>query len=295
MRTFGYRVRPSAILDVSGEDRESFLQGQLTQDVRLAAPGRVLPAAGLTPKGKLLFAGRLAGGEDRFRLLLPAAVRETARTHLAKYAVFQKVEIADRSDELTRIALYGAVPDPPPEGAVVLPGEGEITAELVVPAPSLAETLSRLDAAGGRALGDEEAEALRVEAGRPEFGVDADQTHLADEAGLSDALSTTKGCYVGQEVVARLRTYGRVNRRLVGFRFVGGPGPLPAGTLLRRPGESDTVRTEAGRVTSAAESPTYGPIGLGYAFRDVAIGDRLVPAGDAPGGTAAVVAALPFA
>jgi len=98
---------------------------------------------------------------------------------------------------------------------------------------------------------------------------------------------------VGQEVVARLRTYGRVNRRLVGFRFP--DGLVPGGSRLKRPGElrGAPSKIEPGRVTSAAVSPLFGPIGLGFAFRDVLPGDRLVSFEDPS--RAADVAALPFA
>jgi folate-binding protein YgfZ len=101
-----------------------------------------------------------------------------------------------------------------------------------------------------------------------------DSTNLPDEVGMDDAISPTKGCYVGQEVVARLRTYGRVNRRLVSFRFP--EGPIAAGDSLRLPDEEKPSKVSAGRVTSSVHSPRFGAIGLGYAFRDVAPGARLV-------------------
>ena len=105
-----------------------------------------------------------------------------------------------------------------------------------------------------------------------------DATHLPDEVGLAPAISTTKRCYVGQEVVARIRTYGRVNKRLVRFRFPG--RALEPGTALRRSEDDIPSRIEAGRVTSSAVSPVLGPIGLGFAFRDVADGDRLLSVAD---------------
>ena len=269
--------------------------------MRLAADGAAIAAAGLTPKGRLLFFGRLVGLSDRLRLLLPGTLRESVRAHLAKYAVFQKVAIVDRSDELARIGLIG-VPegwngptDPTGSagaaGSLRLSGEGEFSAEILAPAGSLQETLRSLESNGASPASEPLAEALRIEAGRPRFGQDADGSHLADEVGLAAAVSTTKGCYVGQEIVARLRTYGRVNRRLVGFRFP--EGTVEAGSLLLRPGETDPGRIEPGRVTSAAESPRFGPIGLGWAFRDVSEGDRLVAADGSDRG--AIVASLPFA
>jgi tRNA-modifying protein YgfZ len=271
-----HRVRPSGILDVVGADRESFLQGQLTQDVRALAAGEVRAAAGLSPRGKLLYVARVVGLADRIRVLVPEVLGALVFEHLKKYAAFSKVVVEDRSQEFSRLGLYG--PERPalsfPESSLVLPGEGEFSAEVVLPADRLPDLERVLSAAGSRPIADETAEVLRVEAGRPRFGADMDSTNLPDEVGMNDAISTTKGCYVGQEVVARLRTYGRVNRRLVRFRFPG--GPIAAGEVLRRPDGEAASAIEPGRVTSSAVSPRSGPIGLGYAFRDVPEGARLV-------------------
>jgi folate-binding protein YgfZ len=149
-----------------------------------------------------------------------------------------------------------------------------------------------LAAAGSAALPEPEAEALRIEAGRPAFGRDIGPENLPDEAGLADAISATKGCYVGQEIVARRRTYGRMNRRLVGYRFPDGL-VAPDAVLSRPDVPPERDRTEAGRVTSAAVSSRFGPIGLGFAFHDVPLGARLVTR-EAPR-RAAVVSPLPFA
>lgn len=287
-----YRVRSAAILDVTGHDRGPFLQGQLTQDVRRAEAGQVLPAAGLTPKGKLLFVARLVGLPDRLRLLLPAASRERVLAHLRKYAIFQKVTIDDRSADFVRIGIVGpALPSSTGAGGLLaLPGEGEFSGELLVPADEVAAVIGQLASAGAVSLDERAAEVLRVEAGRPRFGQDADESHLPDEVGLDDAVSTTKGCYVGQEIVARLRTYGRVNRRLVGFRF--SDGGVAAATVLKRAGEADGGKIEIGRVTSSVVSERWGAIGLGWAFRDVSAGDRLVSADASE--RSAIPCALPF-
>ncbi|MEO8347554.1 MAG: hypothetical protein ABI610_01480 [Acidobacteriota bacterium] len=297
------RIRPSAILDVTGEDRITFLQGQLTQDVHGLAPGECRAAAGLTAKGKLLFVTRVVGLDDRLRLVVPDNLRQLVLDHLRKYAVFTKVSVEDRSADFVRIGLYGpegarlALPD----GVTRLPAEGEFSVDLLVPAGRSAEIEALLHAVGSAEVSEETAEILRVEAGRPRFGVDMDGSNLPDEVGMPDAISASKGCYVGQEVVARLRTYGRVNRRLVGFRFP--DGAVSPGTTLHRDGEDEeSSRTPAGRVTSAVLSPAFGPIGLGYAFRDVPIGETLAPRVSEgclyprpPADETAIVTALPFA
>jgi tRNA-modifying protein YgfZ len=290
-----HRLRSTAVIDVEGDDRVAFLQGQLTQDVKAVAVGQTRPTAGLTPKGKLIFLARLVALPDRLRLLTTATSRTRTLEHLKKYAVFQKVSITDQSDDFLRIGLYGPSATtlrPPSDIALaVLGGEGEFSGEILLHARERDKIESWLRALGSTAVSDETAEILRVEAGRPRFGQDADESHLADEVGLDEAISTTKGCYVGQEIVARMRTYGRVNRRLVGFRF--SERSIAAATLLRSPEREASDKIERGRVTSSVLSPAFGPIGLGYAFRDVPVGGRLVSGVDPS--QSAVVTELPFA
>ncbi len=286
----GHRFCEPGILAIEGPDREAFLQGQLTQDTRGLTPGQSRPMAGLTAKGKLLYFGRLAAQADRLLLLVAPAERAAIVRHLGKYAVFQKVSVSDASDEFILLCLYGPAAGqfPLPEGALALSADGEFAAGLLAPSVDRPELEGVLEEAGSVAVSEASAEILRVEAGRPRFGADADGTNLPDEIGLQSAISTTKGCYVGQEIVARLRTYGRVNRRLVGFRFP--EEPVPVGTIFCDP---EKENLELGRVTSAVVSPRFGRIGLGFAFRDVAEGTELrLPAHP---GQCAVVAALPFA
>ncbi|MDQ5873411.1 MAG: hypothetical protein M3547_14530 [Acidobacteriota bacterium] len=298
-----HRIRTSAILDVTGVDRVAFLQGQLTQEMKSLEPGDARAVAGLTSKGKLLFVARAVGLPDAVRLLAPAVLRASILEHLRKYVLASRVAIEDRSDDVVHVGLYGpgASGLRVPMDGLLIPGEGEFAVEIVLPTARHGELEALLEAAGSEPLAEEAAEILRVEAGRPRFGADMDGSNLPDEVGMSDAISTSKGCYVGQEVVARLRTYGRVNRRLVGFRFP--EGTIGAGTTLRRTEEEDAEpsRTEAGRVTSAVVSPTFGPIGLGYAFRDVEIGATLFPVFGGgclvpppPPEERAIVTALPF-
>lgn len=284
-----HRWRPLSTLTIAGPDREAFLQGQLTQDVRKLGIGESRPAAGLTPRGKLLFFGRLVGEADRILLLVAREAAPAVLAHLSRYAAFQKVEVRDVSQERAVLGLYGpeARRMELPVEALRLPPQGEFSGELLVPAAARAELETRLEEAGSLPVGEKAAEVLRVEAGRPRLGRDADGSNLPDEVGLQNSVSPTKGCYVGQEVVARLRTYGRVNRRLVGFRFPG--GAVPPGTVFPDP---DKPALELGRVTSSVLSPRFGEIGLGLAFRDVPEGARLSISGDA---RTAVVAPIPFA
>lgn len=138
---------------------------------------------------------------------------------------------------------------------------GEEGFQLFAPASAEASVHEALLRAGdpmGAVEGDAALlELLRVEAGTPWLGRELDETVLPAEARLERAVSTTKGCYTGQEVVARLRTRGRVNHLLVGLRPASGDAPA-AGTELRADGR------RVGEVTSAVRSPRFGPIALGF-------------------------------
>ncbi len=227
----------------------------------------------LTAKGKLLFVARLSGLPDRLRLV--------AAGFLPRGGARAPAPVRGLPEGRGRGSDRRLGPDRP-----LRPGRGRLAGtdrrrRPATPAPAASSRRSgSCRASGCPRCGSgcpaparsrwmrSSAEALRIEAGRPRFGEDIDETNLPDEAGLDAAISATKGCYVGQEIVARRRTYGRVNRRLVGFRFPA--GPLARGTVLRRP-EPSPVRpepTEAGRVTSVARSPRFGWIGLGFAFHD---------------------------
>jgi folate-binding protein YgfZ len=282
----------SGVVAVEGEDRTAFLQGQLTQEVRGLAAGESRLTAGLSPKGKLLFFGRLLAesGAERLLLLVPAEAAPGVAAHLAKYAAFQKVAVRDATADYVRVALYGpaAAELATPAGAMRLPSEWEHAGEIAAPLTLRPAILERLSAAGSHEVSEASAEVLRVESGRPRLMQDATDANLAEEIGLENAISSAKGCYVGQEIVARMRTYGRVNRRLAGFRFPA--GSVPAGTVFPDPAKP---ALELARVTSSVHSPRFGAIGLGLAFREVAEGAALsLPGRSEP---AAVVCGLPFA
>lgn len=272
---FFFDASPAGVIDVSGRDRESFLQGLCTNDMRKLAEGGALWAAALAPTGKVRFQFRAARRGDRIRLLLDRDRVAAAGAHFRKYAVFQDVRIEEPSPVPIRFDFYGEPPDLP-ESADSWPAFFEITASALVSPEKASALAQRLSAAGATPIAETDREARRIEAGRPRDGVDADETRTPDEAGIGQAVSATKGCYVGQEVVARMRTYGRLPRRLVGFAFSEGPAP-PAGSRLVAPG--GTPR-DAGIVTSAAVSPRRGAVGLGYAARDVPDGATLVLADD---------------
>ena len=132
----GHRFREAGVLAVEGPDREAFLQGQLTQDARGLAPGQSRPMAGLSPKGKLLYFGRLVAQADRLLLVVPRSAVATVAEHLRKYAVFQKVSVTDRSEEFLLLGFFSSAVGGlrASEAAIALPADGEFAAGLLAPA-----------------------------------------------------------------------------------------------------------------------------------------------------------------
>lgn len=163
--------------------------------------------------------------------------------------------------------------------------------DLVVPSSEKASILAMIQESGGIMVGATAAEACRIEGGRPLFGVDMTEDTIPLEAGIEDrAISLTKGCYVGQEVIIRVlhRGHGRVARRLVGMTFDAGvPVPTSGDKIL-------AAAREIGSITSAADSPALGrPVALGYVHRDYAEPGTAVIVGTT-GGTVASLPLVPI-
>jgi folate-binding protein YgfZ len=208
---------------------------------------------------------------------------------LAKHVIADDVVLRDASGELARLALEGpaspAIADAAQDDlaaakALVLAYgvSGEAARQVFAPAAE-AERLYQALLRAGRPHGLVEAgaealEILRIESGTPRQGRELSEEVLPQEAGLDAAICTSKGCYTGQEVVARVRTYGQVKHRLVGLRVEGGDPPAP-GTAL----EVDGARV--GEVTSAALSPQAGAIALGYVRRPHDEPDTILRGGSA--------------
>jgi folate-binding protein YgfZ len=156
--------------------------------------------------------------------------------------------------------------------------------DLLFNTPALATVSAALEAAGAVRVSSATAEVVRVESGRPRYGIDLDENTIPQEAGLNErAVSFTKGCYVGQETVARLYYKGKPNRHLRGLRL---SEPLPAGAELRLGGRP------VGRLGSSVLSPVHGTIGLALVRREAEPGTTVSVDTD---GASALVTELPFA
>lgn len=230
-------------LRVTGGDAERYLNGQLSNDVSAAASSRALPALLLTAKGKLCAAVQLWRDGEAFIVEADAVLRESLARRLERYAVADDVAFEDISDGVAGWHVFG----PAAEGCsgLVVNRVGRTGCDIAGKPAGLAEA------------GPAEIEFLRIAGGVPRWGTELGEDTLPQEARLEEsAVDFSKGCYVGQEVVSRLRSVGRVNRRLAGF----------AGRFPARPATLKNAADQAvGHLTSAASDPESGrTIALGY-------------------------------
>jgi folate-binding protein YgfZ len=289
-----------AKLRVRGSDATDYLQGQITNDLEALGDGEGCYAALLDRKGHMradMRALRIAA--DHVWLDTEEAGRAALLRHLETYRIGRDVEIADESTERAVISVIGP-------GAAELSGAGPLSPEhthreievsdtrcravatdlgldLIAPASGAADVRLALLDAGAAEVSEAAAEIVRVESGRPRFGLEMTEATIPAEAGINErAISFTKGCYIGQETVARLHYKGRPNRHLRGLRL---EAPVGAGDAIRR-GER-----ELGTVGTACVSPALGPIALAIVRREAEPGERVtVGADEAP----AEVVELPF-
>jgi folate-binding protein YgfZ len=305
------------LISVGGRDRVRWLNGMISADVTTLEPGPTNSgcyALLLTPKGSIVADLHVLYGEAELRLELESAATPDVIARLDRYVVADDVVLQDVSRDQLRLAVEGPQairllaaagcpaaaslqPDawlPARLGGVAVDvaawgTSGESAFQLFVgPDDAHALRVALREAATGLDLveaGPEALELLRIEAGVPRLGAELDEDVLPAEAGLTDrAVSFTKGCYTGQEIVARIESRGQVNHLLVGLSFDAGASLPRAGSKLR-----DGDR-EIGEVTSAGLSPHAGAIGLGYVRRPLhAAGTEL-----AVDGGRARVTALPF-
>ena len=306
-------------LAITGSDRYSWLQGMVSNDVRLLEKRAVyrLPACILDPTGHVISEltlidisadsplARATMGEAYILVEIPPGTADSVSTHLQRYLIMEDAEVADISERLVCITIQGprvsairAALDALPDVALSVEADhtGSGGLDLYAPADGAHRLRDALRQLVPMEVGSAAQEILRVEAGIPKSGVDMDVTTLAPEAGLmATHISLTKGCYVGQEIVARIDTRGHTNRALTGLLVLGETLPAAGEKLF-----SDDVMgdgREAGWITSVAQnSPAAGgrPIALGYVrheYRSVGAWLRL---GSAESSRRVEVAELPF-
>ena len=279
-----------AWIELTGNDRRAYLQGLLTNDIAALTPGTGCYAAMLTAQGRMLTDMRVLELGDALLLDVPAHVATAIREHLDRFIFAEDVQVADVTNARKTTGLYGpgaveVLQRAGTEGAapsavnsvsrVRLAGKDALLVrsdglgagfDIIAARPEMNEITSALTAAGAVSAEAEDAEAVRIENAYPLFGVDMDGDTIPLEAGLEErAISRSKGCYVGQEVIVRVqdRGQGRVARRLVPLTL-DASDPVPARGARIASGDR-----EIGRVTSATWSPSLArPVALGYVHRD---------------------------
>jgi tRNA-modifying protein YgfZ len=297
-------------LALTGSQVKSFLQGQVTNDVEALASGAGCYAAFLTPKGKMLGdlrildaglepdarsgSGLPGSGEAGVSQLLLLDTERVALQELfnmiRRFCIGYDVQLHKRTLESGLVSLIGPASEhvigveglPAAEHAHVLGPLGTVSARMIrtdlgvdvlCEAGDTARLLSELAARGVPAVSESVAECVRIEHGRPRYGIDLDDGVIPQEAGLNDrAVSFTKGCYVGQETVARLFYRGKPNRHLRGLRLT---EPVPAGAQVSFGGRP------VGRATSVADSPALGPVALALIRREAPPGSAIEVGSDA--------------
>ena len=307
--TEGYNAlrRGAAWMDVSrrgriiarGRDRARLLHNLTSNDVKKLQPGQGCYAFLLNPQGRIQADLMLFCFPEHFLIDTGSDLREKVRLHIRKYIIADQVELEDVTESTGSVALEG------PEAAAVLHSLGapapaaayahEPWGDMTIAAVSLtgqpgyrlycgsAQTsglIAKLSGAGARPAADEDERVVRIENGRPLYGEDIRETSLPQETQQMHAVSFTKGCYLGQEIVERIRAQGRVNKKLVRLAIAGSEAPAPGSKLLAN-------GADAGEITSAVLSPETGEVAaLAYVRTNFAEAGTELNAG---GNTARVV------
>ena len=288
------------VIRVAGADAADYLQGQLTNDLEALAPGEGCYAALLDRKGHMRGDLRvLRTGAGEYLLDTEAVAGDAVLRHLGMYRVGRDAEVEDLSADRSVLSLIGPA-------AAEITGAGRLSPEyahreleapggiacraaatdtgldLICEAAAAGALRERLVEAGAAEVTEAAAEIVRVETGRPRFGKEMTTATIPEEAGINErAVSFTKGCYIGQETVARLHYRGKPNRALRGLRLAAPVADLEPIRLGDR---------EVGAVGTAVLSPARGPIALAIVRREAEPGSRVV-VGE---GVEAGVVELPF-
>ncbi len=288
-------------LALTGTQAKSFLQGQVTNDVEGLSAGQGCYAAFLTPKGKMLGDLRILDTGDELLLDTERVSLQGLFSMIRRFSIGHDVQLHKRTLERGLLSLIGpgadAVADVPSLATAehshvpALIGGLEARAirtdwgiDLLCEASATPALIVALEGAGALAVSETVAECLRVEHGRPRYGLDLDDNVIPQEAGLNErAVSFTKGCYVGQETVARLHYRGKPNRHLRGLRL---------STTAQTGDQVWQAGRPVGRLGSVVESPELGPLALALIRREAPPGSEVTVGAQ---GIPAQVVELPFA
>lgn len=270
---------------VTGSEAVMFLNGLITNDMKTVVEGQWLPAVFPNVQGRLIGAVRITREKDGgFLIDTENAAHEAILKTISRFTLAGDFRVSDVTSETALLTVQGRR-----SGEIIrnidFPGirathTGELGFDFVGDVALLKEELIN---AGAQPVSPETFEVLRIEAGIPRHGVDMDETNVVLETNLDDAISYTKGCYLGQEIIVRIKHRGHVAKKLTGMKF---DKPVEAGAVVQS-GEGKDI----GRVTSVAYSPKLeSTIALGYVRYEYLSAGTTVKAGDITG----IVTDLPF-
>jgi folate-binding protein YgfZ len=253
-------------ITLTGVDRQTFLHNFCTNDIKRLLPGQSCEAFITNGKGRTIGYGLVDCREAELVFITVPDQGPLLVEHLDRYVIREDVQLQDTKSERSYLLVPDATlaTDDATVRSIGWDLIGRPSSELIeIPSAEVARVRNALDAQGTMPCDIEAFETLRIEAGTPLFGVDFNDTNLPQEIGRNDrAISFTKGCYLGQETVARIDALGHVNQQLAGVRFSGTDVPA-AGAALSRAGIS------VGHVTSCAFSPRLdAPLALAMVKRD---------------------------
>jgi folate-binding protein YgfZ len=235
-----------------GRDRARLLHNLSSNDVKKMVPGEVQYAFLLNPQGRIQADLHLICFPDHFLLDTEPELREKVLQHIRRYIIADQVELEDVTDRLTSVAVEGPGAAALMEAAGVTGYELSLTGQpgfrTYTPAGDVASLIEKLGASGAIPATAEDARTVRIENGKPRYGEDIRDTSLPQETQQMHAVSFNKGCYLGQEIVERIRAQGRVNKKLVRIEMEGSE-PLAPGT-----------KVQDGEVTSSVFSPELGKV-----------------------------------
>jgi len=250
----GIRVRDDlCVIDLDGEDQRTWLNGQISNDVRQTRKGDAVYALVLNVRGKIVCDLWAVDRGAAFSLIVPVAASDTLRAQLEQYIIMEDVTLSVRDDAVIvsvqgphALAVASAVAAPAFRCDELGVGGVHVIATKKDAATLTAQLIARAHDVGGGEVDDAAFELARLRRAVPRFGRDFDNSHYPQEAGLKQrAVSFSKGCYLGQEVVCTLESRGKLTRKLVAFR-VAGDAAKSGDTIATNGGD------ESGRVTSLA-------------------------------------------
>ncbi len=296
---------------VSGSEAVMFLNGLMTNDMKTLATNRWMPAVFPTVQGRLIGVVRVVrGSEPSFLIDTETTSHDAVLKTISRFTMAGDFKVSDVTAETALLTVQGQIAGEVIEkvfetSAAEIPANGvsevqwknlpatiirashtgENGFDILVDSSQKAELLQALETAGAQPISEDTLEILRVEAGIARFGIDLDETIVVPETNLDEAVSYAKGCYVGQEIIVRIKHRGHPAKKLTGLRFETDT-QVESGAMI-----SSTENQEIGRVTSAVVSPRMGSIGLGYIrYGHLSAGTRVVVSD----GIDATVTELPF-